>query len=1773
MKMKANETKEVVNEIALERKASGKSERSDGGSMRGEAARRASAARGGERDRVASAKGESAKSDGSPLSSIDVSYYKSRLARVEEKLAKESAKVKSTVKYYEEQFEQQAKKLYAQAEAEQAELSEECSKLKAQVEWLKTTQETLKSERAAREGLEKELRALREDGDKTKSAASSDVSALEIERLKSEVVRLKEQMELSTTKAKAVAEDGTEVKILQDQLDAEKAKSAKAEKQLEAMREDFIDPAEFGLVQKKLYVAESTLAKTQAQLEQSRSSVDENQQIKARLDVAEKLVFSLKDKAKRVDELEKHALDAVRDQDSLRDAYAKLQTMTDKVLAISSEKEVLLRSVAQSAHIEAQLTETRQELNRTQSVLNAAQVDKTNVEMNCKYVIDDVGRMLRDQIVSATRWDARMIAEIDEANAEHAEIRRNTLTLVASAEAEAKKALRESVDMVHSARRALQDGHKKSEQIIEDVIRQDRHRVSDEAMAMKSELVETKRRLIKANSEIDDLSEQVRELRIQSHLAKDVHAAAMATSSAAPSVDTARGYDSEDPLPQYAKQESDTYRRKLRVVQLQLLVTKALKASQISVTEPSLERATLDEVESIMEVLRTERETLKGENARLRLEIMALKSAPTQTSEDVSEIEHLLHSRNELMQQLEVATDELERSRVRIEKLETEKSNSKKSKIEREDELAAALIAAKHEVETTEHALKQLKLAHVKALESVADDVGTTAKAKMDDLRQELLASNAMREKTSAALSIVEDELTVSRSERDDALNNLQIVKEELSQMRLTLKDMASSRTEILGAGQKEVKARDKELLAVRQELVAVKSEREILSAEIDKLKSKVVDAHSRLSDFENQKSQWESIESDRTKSSNSVTKLEDELIIVASERDALQTELQVAQAERDRLRKELESLLAKLSMSEESTKSELTQSRADVILAKESLAAAQDELEAMRKSYGESVKENENQRIDVKVANKSLEKAREELGEREVELKLALKAAEDREAARAEAAFLVEKATVDLGTTRAQLEKTESELVSLVDVVERVQAEAQAFEDKIAQIQQHVAVTEERLEESLKNADQLHAERDVANETLAKARNELAKAQAHSQLREARLIELQLQFDTLTNDFKEKSNELVVTEAFLQKSVAAIDKHRAERDGAARALDILSDELSMTNSKLEAASMQSAEIHKEMMEYKQREEVQNAEMVQLRASLDAVIDKFKILRDAHEETLQKLDHEIFERQRENDEHEKFDASYKGEYDQHMQLLIKSLEKAREELGEREVELKFALKTAEDREAARAETASLVEKATVDLGTTRAQLEKTESDLTSAVAIIERGQAEVQAFEDRIAQIQQHVVMTEERLKESLKNADQLQAERDTANEALTKTKQELSKNAEQLHQELDFANETLVEARNELAKAQAQSRLQDARLIELQLQFDTLTNDFKEKSNELALTEANLQKSIAADKDRAESDSSEQALDILRKDLSTTQAKLETASTQLARVYVEVMEYRQKEEQENAELMELHLSFDAVIDKFKILQGAHEETLERLEDEVTERQRENEEHAKYKDEYDQHLQLLKKAASAKTEFEALANELHGVLSEMERAIDDAQLAGNEADKRTAAAANKNKKKQSQRPDPSVSLVAVEALARVKTPLDNLRKSLAKVMSSQAEALLENNSIDKDTAERDASERALDILRKELSMTNAKLLAASAQLAEVYEEVTEYRRKEEVENAELVELRTNLDEVIMKFQILQDAHEVTLERLEYEVTERQRENDARLVPQRPTSSV
>jgi hypothetical protein len=143
----------------------------------------------------------------------------------------------------------------------------------------------------------------------------------------------------------------------------------------------------------------------------------------------------------------------------------------------------------------------------------------------------------------------------------------------------------------------------------------------------------------------------------------------------------------------------------------------------------------------------------------------------------------------------------------------------------------------------------------------------------------------------------------------------------------------------------------------------------------------------------------------------------------------------------------------------------------------------------------------------------------------------------------------------------------------------------------------------------------------------------------------------------------------------------------------------------------------------------------------------------------------------------------------------------------------------------------------------------------------------------------------------------------------------------------------------------------------------------------------------------------------------------------------------------------------------DAVIEKFKTLRDVHEETLEKLEYEISERQREKDEYelfmANYKGEYEQHMRLLKKAASTKSDATALASELYSILTETERAIADAQLAGNEAETRTAA-------QYSQQIVPVASQAAFEALLRVKTTLDSLRESLVETASGKSESIEED---------------------------------------------------------------------------------------------------------------
>ena len=92
--------------------------------------------------------------------------------------------MKATVKYYEEQFEEQAKKIREKEKEENKATKEENAKLTSQVEWLKQAQESLKSERSAREELEKELKTLRERGPSAQDQQTAAERDKEITTLK-----------------------------------------------------------------------------------------------------------------------------------------------------------------------------------------------------------------------------------------------------------------------------------------------------------------------------------------------------------------------------------------------------------------------------------------------------------------------------------------------------------------------------------------------------------------------------------------------------------------------------------------------------------------------------------------------------------------------------------------------------------------------------------------------------------------------------------------------------------------------------------------------------------------------------------------------------------------------------------------------------------------------------------------------------------------------------------------------------------------------------------------------------------------------------------------------------------------------------------------------------------------------------------------------------------------------------------------------------------------------------------------------------------------------------------------------------------------------------------------------------------------------------------------------------------------------------------------------------------------------------------------------------
>ncbi|CEG00530.1 unnamed product [Ostreococcus tauri] len=1130
---------------------------------------------------------------------FDAGYYKQRVARLEEKVAKEQQKVKSTVKYYEEQFEVQAKKLAEKHEEELRGASEEAVKLRTQVEWLNKAQESLKAERAAREELEQEVRALRL---KAEASSTSDAEA-EIVSLKQANEEAMKRVQAAEEELKGVREkafsaeakmgnaDPAEISLLQTQLDNEKEQRSIAEANLESLKQQAIDPVEMNLLKKQLSETETKVANLQGELERAKEDKEAADHVRQRLDVTEKLVYELKAKALRVDELERTSMDAAKDKEQLRKAYDKIQDLTSKLLSMTSEKDVLVCQSAQQVHVEAQLEQTRTELTRMKNEVHIANVDRSNTEMNFKNVVDDIARALREYVMSAIRWEGRMLNEINEAHEEHAEVRRQTMNLVQVAEADAQRVLRESITAVNDARHALQETHRRTEDIIEDAIRSERLWHSEETKTMRIELVEAERRVSNANTQIDDLSEQLRQMRIDLHLAKDAHAALAATSSVPSMVDTARDYGSDDARSSGENKDAEKMRQELRVTQFQLLALKARLQFQI---DPEVR-----DLEEKLQFMREERDDVP--------EIIAARGF------DLAEVTAL--------------QDELERCKAQIERLESEKKNRTASL--REDYLEQALADARSELAAREQSLLKLRKEQLNALDEATEDMESHVRIKMTELREELILAQAQREQSRDELNRAQDELVIARSERDDAITNVQSMQEELAEMRQTISEMTSSRSEIMTVGKEEVRLREDELDAVRRELSNIRSQKDDAQYALDEMKSRLLDTESRLAEVQERKRLLEADRSHQSKTVNERNKLECKVLALQAERDETQTKLEQVILLREQLENENKILLSKLEQSDEALKSTVAQNDSELSAANQTIASLRERVEEVENELVSAQDAFKRASVDRDVANSTLAQAREALDAREVELKLAEKEGIDKENQCREVTEALRSTQLAHKETQSELEKMEAELINLAEVVEHGEDSIEKLKSEIERKSKALEQAQALMDEKTKISVELEAERDVANELLIEVRQSLADSQAEVQL----------------------------SEAYLQNATAAVEKHRVERDGLARALEESNDMVQAAEAQLQAMSAQLAELYQEVEEYRSMETTENAELKETQDALDAVLEKFQLLRDHHEDLKAEVSTALDARERDKVEHRNMIAQLNSDYEDRLSTL------------------------------------------------------------------------------------------------------------------------------------------------------------------------------------------------------------------------------------------------------------------------------------------------------------------------------------------------------------------------------------------------------------------------------------------------------------------------------------------------------------------------------------
>ena len=483
----------------------------------------------------------------------DVVHLSARNARLEEKLSKALAKNRSMAKYYDQLL---AKTRDAQ-EREIEDLKGDLMRAQADAAASVGARDSLQQMAAERDAVQTEAASLRQqlaslkafqggaDADEVKR--DLDDARSKLARADGEVASLRAQLATAQAAAAAAtssvgqssesapgtrpessANPGASTTLAQmqrmldaareernherrqaAQRDAEMARQLNdiKEQALDRIRESSAAAKEVAALKERVHAAEHERDRLRDRMEEMEGDVSDHRELRRRMQLAEERASGLQKKADKCELAEAKLRAAEANAQNLQEersqAHKRLQEMTEKLLHVTNEKDVLVRHSAHQVHVEAELANAKRELEQARKSGLAVRAERKEHAVEWNEAAENMGRVLRHHIYSHTRWEKDAGSEVSGAAEAHAHGQRSAVRLVAAAEAEAASLAGEAVDVVRTTRQLLREHAAECAAVVKEIERVHAQRADERIDAALSMLREAEVRAEKAESDAE----------------------------------------------------------------------------------------------------------------------------------------------------------------------------------------------------------------------------------------------------------------------------------------------------------------------------------------------------------------------------------------------------------------------------------------------------------------------------------------------------------------------------------------------------------------------------------------------------------------------------------------------------------------------------------------------------------------------------------------------------------------------------------------------------------------------------------------------------------------------------------------------------------------------------------------------------------------------------------------------------------------------------------------------------------------------------------------------------------------------------------------------------------------------------------------------------------------------------------------------------------------------------------------------------------------------